>query len=56
MITITEAAELTDVHRNTVLKWIKTGKIEFERQPISGWKLLDKEAVLKLDKERKAKR
>ena len=54
LITITQAAKMLDLHRNSVVRWVRDGKVKTVVEPISGWTVIDTEDLLRFNKERKA--
>ena len=51
-LTVIEAASLCGVHRNTILQWLNKGKVKFEYQPSSGWKLIERSQLLAFNEKR----
>ena len=55
LITITQAAKLLNLHRNSVVRWVRDGKVKTVVEPISGWTVIDKEDLVRFNKEGTAK-
>ena len=51
-LTLQQAAKLCGVHRNTVLQWITKGKVNYEIQQNSNWRLIDRTELLEFNLKR----
>ena len=51
-LTLQQAAKLCGVHRNTVLQWITKGKVNYEVQENSNWRLIDRTELLEFNLKR----
>jgi excisionase family DNA binding protein len=47
-LTIKKAAELLDVSEQTLRRWDKAGKLRAGRHPMNGYRLYERETIIKL--------